>query len=305
MTRDELARNRKAAAISWAEGVWGREVRDAHQLSGGWTSTMLSLQADDGQCAVLRVMTREPWRSHAAGLLARESETQRQLLDTKIAAPMSLGVDPDGTLAGSPAHLMSWLPGAVELTRADPRFLQRLARLLTDIHRHDPGSARPRTYQSWAPPAKRVAPAWSQSPTLWEQAFEVLARPAPPYQGTFLHRDFHLGNVLWQGEEVTGVVDWVETSWGPAGLDVAHCTTYLAMLHGPETAEVFVSAYRDLADGFQDDPGVQPYWQVMDIVGYLPDPTKVVQPWRELGRQVSDRLARTRLEQHLAAVLQH
>lgn len=305
MTRDELARNVNATAISWAEGVWGRTVRDAHQLSGGWTSTMLSLEADDGQRAVLRVMTREPWRSHAAGLLARESETQRQLLDTKIAAPRSLGVDADGAFAGSPAHLMSWLPGAVELARADTRFLRRLARLLTAIHEHDPGSARPRIYQSWAPPAKRVAPAWSQRPALWEQAFEVLARPAPRYQGTFLHRDFHLGNVLWQGEEVTGVVDWVETSWGPAGLDVAHCTTYLAMLHGPDAADAFVSAYREHTDGFRDDPGDQRYWQVMDIVGYLPDPSKVVQPWRELGRQISDQLARTRLEQHLASVLQH
>ncbi len=27
-------------------------------------------------------------------------------------------------------------------------------------------------------------------------------------------------------------MDWVETSWGPADLDVAHCSTALALLHG-------------------------------------------------------------------------
>ncbi|MET8446441.1 phosphotransferase [Streptomyces sp. NPDC005209] len=58
---------------------------------------------------------------------------------------------------------------------------------------------------------------------------DVLRRDPPPYEGRFLHRDFRPGNVLFTGagEElrVSGVVDWVETSWGPADLDVAlpHC----------------------------------------------------------------------------------
>jgi len=41
----------------------------------------------------------------------------------------------------------------------------------------------------------------------------------------------------------------------------------------------------------------------MDIVGYLPDPVKVVQPWRNAGRNISDELARSRLEQRLEHVL--
>ena len=265
---------------------------------------MLRLTADDGERAVLRLMTKEPWRTHAPALLGRESEVQQRLASTKIPAPMSLAVDPDGARAGTPAHLMSWLPGSLELTRAGDDLLQGLARLLTDIHHHDPGSTRPRTYQSWAPPAKRVVPTWSQRPGLWRQAFEELEAPPPSYRGTFLHRDFHLGNILWEGDEVSGVVDWVETSWGPAGLDVAHTATYLAMLHGIDTADQFVSAYRDLSDGVGDDACAQRYWDVMDAVGYLPDPSKVVQPWRDVGRDVSDQLARTRLEHRLASVLQ-
>ena len=156
---------------------------------------------------------------------------------------------------------------------------------------------RPRTYQSWAPPAKRVVPDWARDPALWRAAFAVLDGPAPAYDGTFLHRDFHLGNVLWTGARITGVVDWVETSWGPAGLDVAHCATYLALLHGPEAATRFVAAYGAV------DREAQRYWDVMDCVGYLPDPTKVATPWREAGRDVSDALARARLEEHLGRVL--
>ncbi|WP_442818085.1 phosphotransferase [Streptomyces sp. NBC_01224] len=48
-------------------------------------------------------------------------------------------------------------------------------------------------------------------------------------------RDFHPDNDLFtgtgDGPEVSAVVDWVETSWGPADLDVAHRSTALALLH--------------------------------------------------------------------------
>lgn len=290
------------AAVSWVEGAWGRTVEDFSPLRGGWTSTILGLRADDGERAVLRIMTREPWRTHAAGLLGRESEIQRQLAGTDVPAPMSIALDVSGEEAGQPAHLMSRLRGSVDLVRSDEVFLTRLAGLLVAIHAFDPGAARPREYQSWAVPAKRVVPGWSRRPHLWEQAFALLCEEPPPYQGTFLHRDFHVGNVLWEGGDVSGVVDWVETSWGPRGLDVAHCTTYLAMLHGVETAHRFARIYRELAQD-SEDPREQRYWDVMDVVGYLPDPVKVVQPWRDLGRDITDELTRERLEEHLMSLL--
>ncbi len=290
------------ASVSWAEAVWGRPVQEVRELRGGWTSTILRLSAGDESRAVLRLIGEEPWRSHAAELLARESQTQQQLAHTRIPAPVSIAVDPDGLAAGTPAHLMSWLPGHLELTRTDDAFLSGLARLLVDIHRHDPGTARPRPYQSWAPEAKRVVPGWSKSPHLWTEAFSILEQEPPPHHSGFLHRDFHAGNVLWTADETTGVVDWVETSWGPPELDVAHSTTYLAMLHDTDTAERFRETYRTLSNQTLD-PVDQPYWEVLDIVGYLPDPTKVARPWRDVGRDVSDARARTRLELYLDWVL--
>ena len=263
---------------------------------------MLRLTGYDGTFAVLRLMTRQPWRRHAPGLLGREAAVQRELTTTGVPAPTSIAVDPDGRSAGLPAHLMSWLPGTVELGRADDRLLRRLAELAAAIHRIVPTGARPRDYQSWAGPTKWVVPDWARRPDLWRRAFALLDRDPPGYRGTFLHRDLHLGNVLWQDGRVTGVVDWVETSWGPAELDIAHAGTYLAMLHGPAAADRFIALHREHT-GTADEPDRGRYWHVMDIVGQLPDPTKITQPWRDLGRPVSDELARTRLEQRLAAVL--
>ncbi|WP_250036713.1 phosphotransferase family protein [Paractinoplanes maris] len=290
-------------AVGWAESAWQRRIVQVRRLTGGWTSTMLGLTGEDGQRAVLRLMTRQPWRRHAAGLLAREATVHQQLDGSRIPAPSSIALDLSGDAAGAPAHLMSWLPGRLRLDSASDEVLRASAQMLATIHQFEPGPGRrPRTYQSWAPPGKHVRPGWAQRPALWNQAFELLGQPAPDYVGTFLHRDFHLGNLLWSRGRISGVVDWVETSWGPADLDVAHAATYLAMVHGVEAAAAFTSAYRRRADDRRDADVVR-YWNVMDLVGYLPDPVKVAQPWRDSGLKISDDLARRRLEQRLEHVL--
>ncbi|WP_327030426.1 aminoglycoside phosphotransferase family protein [Micromonospora sp. NBC_01740] len=288
--------------IRWVESAWQRRITRVRRLTGGCTSTMLGLTGHDGEQAVLRLMTKEPWRRHAAGLLSREAAVQHQLQRSSIPAPRSVALDLSGDSAGAPAHLMSWLPGRLCLTSAADGILEAMAQVLVSIHQFAPGRDRPRQYQSWAAPDKRVVPPWAQRRQLWHQAFELLDQPVPAYAGTFLHRDFHLGNLLWSQGRVSGVVDWVETSWGPATLDVAHAATYLAMLHGVEAGARFTNAYRRRADDRHDEDECR-YWNVMDIVGYLPDPVKVVQPWRDSGLSISDDLARSRLEQRLEHVL--
>lgn len=289
--------------MRWAEAAWQRRIAAVRRLSGGWTSTVLRLTAAGGEHAVLRLMTKEPWRRHAHGLLTREAAVQQLLSSSRIRAPRSIALDPTGAEAGVPAHLMSWLPGRLRLDSVTEQTIGQLAELLVTIHGVDPGAAKPREYQSWAGPGKRVVPQWARQPALWERGFGELDRPAPDHVGTFLHRDFHLGNVLWERGRVSGVVDWVETSWGPACLDVAHASTYLAMLHGAETATMFTDAYHHRSGVRHDDDELR-YWNVLDIVGYLPDPAKVVQPWRDSGLSITDDLARVRLERRLELVLE-
>ncbi len=87
----------------------------------------------------------------------------------------------------------------------------------------------------------------------------MIRREPPPYECRFLHRDFHPGNVLLTGPDdaprVSGVVDWVETSWGPADLDVAHCATALALLHGAPAGMDFADRYTSAGGTLTPDPG--------------------------------------------------
>ena len=147
---------------------------------------------------------------------------------------------------------------------------------------------RPRTYKPWACPAKHAVPEWAREPAAWEQAFGSGEDP-PAYDGTFLHRDFAPRNVLWTGPR-SPVLDWVETSWGPAWLDVAHCRNSLVITQGTGVADRFGAAYSRLTGR---EP--QRYFDVMDIVGLLPAPGRV--PF------VSDPDQPRRVEEHLLTVL--
>ena len=218
-------------------------MTDVVTLTGGWTSTMLALTTEAGERAVLRLMTNEPWRTHGAELTTREHQTQLMLAGTDVPAPRSIALDADGTHTGEAAHLMTLLPGHIDLDRRSDADLERMARTLAQIHDVRPAEA-PRTYQSWAWPAKYIVPGWAREATAWQRAFEVLGEDPPSYDATFLHRDFQPRNVLWNEESVSGIVDWVETSWGPAWLDVAHCSTHLALRHGTDAADRFAETYR-------------------------------------------------------------
>ena len=277
-----------SAALAWAEGTIG-PITGVRELPGGWTSTMLALSTASGDELVLRLMTREPWRTHGQGLTTRECEIQQMLASTPVPAPGSRALDADGRKCGVPAHLMSLLPGRVDLDRVDAVSLDRLADLLATIHDVVP-AIEVRTYQSWAWEAKYTGPPWATDPAIWEEAFELLRSDMPDYEPCFIHRDFQPRNVLWADDHVSGVVDWVETSIGPAWLDVAHCCTNVAIYYGNDPADSFAAAYVA-----RTGRTPQPYFEVMDIIGFLPPP----------GREgfITAEDERRRLEERLRSVM--
>ncbi|TXS54176.1 alpha/beta fold hydrolase [Streptomyces sp. t39] len=284
----------------------GRTVTDARLLSGGWSSQMRRLTVDDGTDLVQRTFVQPFFRRHGPGLLSREASVLALLAGQDgIPAPALVAVDATAEHCDHPTSLMSALPGRVRVDEGDlDRRLDLLAAQLVRIHAVLPDE-RPRAYQAWTSPDRVRAPGGR----LWERAVDVIRRSPPPYEGCFLHRDFHPGNVLFTGTgpglRITGVVDWVETSWGPADLDVAHCSTALALLHGPAYGLGFRERYeaqggRELAEGPD-----HLYWQLLDALHYCPDAAKPAGPWRELGRDdLTPEVLGARLEAYVDGLLQ-
>ncbi|MET9828707.1 alpha/beta fold hydrolase [Streptomyces sp. NPDC006385] len=263
----------------------GRTVTGTAFATGGWSSQMRRLTLDDGTQLALRTLVKPFFRRHAPGLLTREASILTLLAgQERVPAPRLVAVDATAEHCDHPSLLMTLLPGRVRVDEEDlDRRLDLLAGQLAAVHGVVPDE-RPRTYQAWTSP-EQVRTAGG---ALWERAVDVIRREPPAYEGCFLHRDFHPGNVLFSGAggrlRISGVVDWVETSWGPADLDVSHCSTALALLHGPEHGLGFRQRYEAHGGRRLADAGDHLYWRLLDALAYAPDAAKLAGPWRELGR---------------------
>ncbi|MFB7233861.1 phosphotransferase family protein [Streptomyces sp. NPDC056269] len=286
---------RWGATRSWVEkGLSEAEhIERVVRLRGGWTSEMrrLDLHGPGGRRSlVLRSFVKPFFVRHAEGLLTREATVLRLLGATDVPAATLAAVDATAQHCDHPSLLMSLLPGTVRLDDqgADDRA-ELLARQLVRIHRLPvTAEQRPRAYQAWTSPERVTLPAATERPALWERAVDVIRQEPPDHQGCFLHRDFHPGNILFTGTggdlRISGVVDWVETSWGPADLDVAHCSTALALLHGVPAGMRFADRYVAAGGVLSEDRSAHLYWRLLDVLGFAPDAEKVAVPWRELGR---------------------
>ncbi|MFD8756980.1 phosphotransferase family protein [Kitasatospora sp. NPDC059577] len=308
-----------AATLRWAEGALapGERITAVTALKGGWTSRMrrLDVERPDGggrYALVLRSFVTPFYRRHAPALLAREAGVLGLLEGGGVPAARLRALDEHGAACDHPSLVMTHLPGGVRLAEdADTgRRADLLAAQLAAVHALEVDErSRPRAWQAWTAPDIVRVPQHTKRPALWARAVEGIRREAPAHRPCFLHRDFHPGNVLFTGSgaslAVSGVVDWVETSWGPADLDVAHCATALALLHGPAAGLAFADRYRE-AGGVLDEGTGHLYWRLLDALAFAPDAEKVAVPWRDLGRtDLTPALLTRRLEDYLQALLDH
>jgi aminoglycoside phosphotransferase (APT) family kinase protein len=290
----------------------GERIEEVVRLRGGWTSEMrrLGICGPDGRRAlVLRSFVKPFFVRHAEGLLNREAAVLRLLGDTDVPAATLVAVDATARYCDHPSLLMSLLPGTVRLgDEGADRRADLLARELLRIHRLPvTAEARPRTYQAWTSPERVRPPEDTERPELWRRAVDVIRREPPDHRACFLHRDFHPGNVLFTGDgddlRISGIVDWVETSWGPADLDVAHCSTALALLHGVPAGMNFADRYLAAGGTLAEDRAAHLYWRLLDALAFAPDAEKVAVPWREVGRtDLTPTVLTRRLEGYLQAL---
>jgi hypothetical protein len=160
----------------------------------------------------------------------------------------------------------------------------------------------PRPYEFWTPPDLEV-PNWASRPDSWQRAIDIFHQGPPPTHQGLVHRDFHPGNILWEGDRITGVIDWAETSWGPPDLDVMHSRANFVMLHDVDSAVAFSDAYRWHGGMLDDDQDAELFWAVSDILGFLPDPAEIIAALIRHRRDLTAPVVRERLEQLLMITL--
>ncbi|MGW6909646.1 phosphotransferase family protein [Streptomyces sp. NPDC054940] len=289
----------------------GERIVGTEALHGGITAEMrrLTIGTRDGgtRHLVLRTFVDV---EHAEDWLHREAGALALLAGTGVPAPGLVAVDPTAAHGAYPSLLMTHLAGRTVL---DDEGLEArvplLARQLVAIHALRPAE-RPREYVALTTADTVVTPKGADA-AAWAAAIDVIRRPAPPYEGRFLHRDFHPGNVLFDvppsspaGARITGVVDWAATSWGPVDLDVAHCSTNLALLHGPAWGQRFAEAYEEAGGVLAVSASERLYWRVRDALAFSEEVRLVSQPWREAGRtELTTRAVEERLDAYVTALM--
>ncbi len=302
MTKRDQLSGVRPLTLAWVERQLegGERVVGAAALHGGITAEMrrLTVRARDGDTRelVLRTVVDVP---HAEDWLTREAGALAMLAGSGVSAPGLVAVDAAGAECEHPSLLMACLPGrAVLADEGVETRVPSLARQLVAIHGVRP-VVRPPTYVRHTTAESVVIPAGADM-GVWGTAIDVIREGPPAYDGCFLHGDFQPGNVLFDGPRITGVVDWAGPSWGPAELDVAHCSVNLALLHGPEWGLRFAAAYED-AGGVLGQPL---YWLVRDALAFSEELHAISQPWREAGRvELTTQVVAERLDAYVSALV--
>jgi aminoglycoside phosphotransferase (APT) family kinase protein len=88
-----------------------------------------------------------------------------------------------------------------------------------------------------------------------------MAEPEPTWEPAFLHRDFHPGNLLWEQDELVGIVDWTLACRGPREAEIAHVRSNLALVDDVAAADRFLEAYTERVSGYQHHP----WWDVAEL----------------------------------------
>ncbi|EST18438.1 phosphotransferase family protein [Streptomyces roseochromogenus] len=313
--RDEVAAVRPLT-LAWVSRYLevGERIVRTEALHGGITAEMRRLIIGTGDRGtrdlVLRSFVDPFYIGHAEDWLNREAGALTLLAGTGVPAPGLVAVDPTAAHCEYPSLLMTHLAGR---TVFDDEGLETrvplLARQLLAIHAVRPVE-RPREYVVLTTADTVVTPKGADA-AVWAAAINVIRKPAPPYEGRFLHRDFQPGNVLFDvpppgsaDARITGVVDWAAASWGPADLDVAHCSTNLALLHGPAWGLRFADAYEEAGGVLAAAASERLYWRVRDGLACSEEVQQVAQPWRNAGRtELTTRTVEERLDAYVTALM--
>ncbi len=160
-----------------------------------------------------------------------------------VASPDPLAFDPAGAWFGTPAIVMSVLPGHLVLTPDDEeRWTLELASALAAIHSMDLAGY----------------PAVLNRPAIWERvsldgmagderskiaATAITALRRTEWERVFCHCDFHPGNTLYLDGRLAGVCDWASARMAPALSDVGRCRAALSIWPGGEAPDLFRDHY--------------------------------------------------------------
>jgi aminoglycoside phosphotransferase (APT) family kinase protein len=182
----------------------------------------------------------------------REFLTLELLREYGIPAPTPLYLDQTGELLGIPGIVTAYVPGRQVHRPPDPLMWARtLAITLAGIHAVPIGNGgdhflldadREASWFARTDTTPDYLARHRDGETLWQAVRHMLGRRVPAKPG-LVHLDYWPGNVLWQGDTVSAVVDWEEAAYGDPAIDVAYARLNMALDGVDRAADLFLTTY--------------------------------------------------------------
>lgn len=256
----------------------GAEVISVEPLIGGIGAVMhrINLKSASGRHRSIVLRQLMPEWGEGPGHLRRQVSTHVFLSeDGHVPVPGVLWSDAVGEAFGRPAFLMEFVdnrPIVGDLT--DPPAVDALASTLHDIHAPRRLPAHLQAARSEREHLETFGVNRKHSPLVDADALRTALEDHATDSETspvLIHRDYHGGNVLWDGAMVTAVLDWPLAAIGSPHYDeaYAHADTWLAW--GGEPAHHFRDRYRALSGAALDEDR-QRFWDLLALVRFLPSP---------------------------------
>jgi aminoglycoside phosphotransferase (APT) family kinase protein len=212
-----------------------------------------------------------------------------------VPTPEPVMVDLDGRWFGTPALVMTALPGEVLFPEGDTTaWVRQLATALAAIHLTD--------FAGPLPEALRRPPRWEtfepahvppDRRTAVVEALSQLREQAPALSPVLCHSDFHAANVLFDSGLLSGVVDWSAARIEPPAWDVANCRVDLAVVAGGDAPDLFTTAY---AAAGGSELAALPLFDVLAGARAYAWAPYVRQTWAELGRPLAPEEVQARID---------
>ena len=117
---------------------------------------------------------------------------------------------------------------------------------------------------------------------LLAEAEDFLRRsPLPDHRPVFVHGDFWHGNAMWDGDRLTGIIDWECAGIGHPGIDLGMLRCDAALAVGPAGADAVLDGYESAIGRRAADVA---YWDVAGALATPPTMDWFVQTFVGQGR---------------------
>jgi aminoglycoside phosphotransferase (APT) family kinase protein len=245
-------------------------LRHAWHLAGGVSAEVTALEIQRADGTIQKVVVRRHGVVDLQAnpqIAAHEFTLLTHLQRAGIPIPAPLALDVSCTILPTPYLVVEFIEGTSEIAApALSEAIPQIANHLAAIHRVE-GAVEALTFLPQQ--TERLARMLQTRPTLPDESLsegrirQVLDGAMPLVQqnpSVLLHGDYWQGNLLWNGGQLTAILDWEDAAVGDPLADVGNARLELLWAFGKEAMDQFTYHYRAI---MPLDNTQLPYWDLV------------------------------------------